>query len=107
MTRDVPVCLVCHNFVFLNDDGKPYTSATYRQRIQRWAKKAGIGHIRPYDLRHSFGTIQGKNTNLKTIADVMGHTPISTTCGYITNNEEYHHEAMQYADDFFRDILEE
>jgi integrase len=52
---------VISDYVFLNDDGIPYSAGTLRQRLERWCKRAGIPVMPPYALRHVFGTRQGRN----------------------------------------------
>ena len=81
--------------VFLAGNGRPYRSAqTLRQRLRRWAERAGIGHITTYDLRHTFGTLTARTTNLAVVGQVMGHSGMNTTRRYVSNDEGYHREAM-------------
>ena len=92
--------------VFHDGGGQPYQSAhALRQRLQRWAKRAGIGHITTYSLRHSFGTALAKNTNLEVVRQVMGHSKIDTTTRYVSNNEGYHRDAVARAEEALLDIL--
>jgi integrase len=81
--------------IFLNDDGTPYTKDALTRRLNRWGNKAGIENLKPYDLRHWFGTAQSvATTNLSIIRQLMGHTKISTTDRYVHPVDSAHQEAM-------------
>lgn len=83
------------DYVFLNDDGIPYSAGTLRQRLERWCKRAGIPVMPPYALRHVFGTRQGRNgTNQAILAQLMGHSNIQTAARYIINCDPAHTNAV-------------
>lgn len=78
-------------FVFLNEDGKPYTAVGLRQRLQRWCRRAGVPVMPPYALRHVFGTRQGNNgTNQAIISQLMGHSNLQTAARYMVNCDPAH-----------------
>ena len=54
-----------------------------RRRFRAACRRVGIEHVRPYDLRHSFGTLIYRSTgDISTTAYLMGHTGIQTTMRY-------------------------
>ena len=92
------------DFVFLNDDGRPYSALGLRQRLQRWCRRAGVPVMPPYALRHVFGTRQaGNGTNQAILAQLMGHSNLQTTARYVVNCDEAHLKAM---DAVARDVME-
>jgi integrase len=89
--------------VFLNDDGNPYTAVGFRQRLQRWCKRAKVPTMPPYALRHVFGTRQASNgTNQAILAQLMGHSNLQTTARYVVNCDEAHLKAV---DDMAKQII--
>ena len=57
--------------------------------MRKWCKAAGLEKGCAYGLRHTFGTQQGVcKTNQAVIAQLMGHSSISTTMRYMANNSE-------------------
>jgi site-specific recombinase XerD len=81
--------------VFLNDDGAPYSAVGFRQRLQRWCRRAKIPVMPPYALRHVFGTRQaGNGTNQAILAQLMGHSNLQTTARYVVNCDEAHQKAV-------------
>lgn len=82
-------------FVFLNADGRPYTASCFRLRLKRVCDRAGIPQRTPYALRHYFGTKRaGEGLNQAILAQVMGHTTITTTTRYVAKVPRYQQEAM-------------
>jgi len=93
-------------YVFLNGDGKPYSCDGLRRRLERLAKLAGLKKITPYCLRHTFGTtLAAKGVNLALIAQLMGHSDISTSTRYIDWNTKAHQEAVAVMDDIISPYL--
>lgn len=81
--------------LFVNGDGEPYKAGSFRQRLHRWCKRAGIKPRSPYALRHTFGSLEAEaNVNQAVIGQVMGHTQLRTTTRYIANNYEHHKSAV-------------
>ena len=59
-----------------------------------------------YGLRHTFGTLLGAcKTNQAVIAQLMGHTSITTTTRYMANNTEAHQDAVNALEKSVESIL--
>ena len=82
--------------LFLNEDGNPYTAGTYRQRFQRWCRRAGIRKMPPYAVRHFYGTHHaGIGTNNQVLSQLMGHTTTRTLARYVEPVPEYQQKAVE------------
>lgn len=84
-------------FVFVN----PKTNQAYVdiKKAFAWAcSKAGIVDLHWHDLRHTFGTRLGEAGNSEaTIAELMGHTSVSTTRRYTHGTEKAKRAAVEAA----------
>lgn len=81
--------------IFLNEAGKPYSASVFRQRLKRWCERAGIQPRPPYALRHTFGSLEAEaDVNQAVLAQIMGHTQLSTTARYVNHNAEHHRKAV-------------
>jgi integrase len=66
--------------VFNADDGSPLHRNTMTKQFHARVKEAGIGHLRPHDLRHTYGSLlMSQGVPLKTISELMGHGSIEVT----------------------------
>ena len=84
------------DYVF-SDNGKPYGDV----KTGWWTalKKAGIENFRFHDLRHTFGSRLGmKGTDIKTIAELMGHKDIKMTQRYSHPTPEHKKRAVEMLD---------
>lgn len=64
--------------VFTTEAGTPVDPSNLRRELDRLTRTAGIGHLRPYDLRHTAATLMAEaGTPLELIADVLGHSGIA------------------------------
>jgi integrase len=68
--------------------GMSYTTATYGKAIRRAAKKAGVDHWSPNQLRHSRGTEVRKQFGLEAAQVVLGHASADITQTYAERDEE-------------------
>ena len=64
------------------DDGQKTVYNTLKQRWAYFLKSCGLEHRRPYSMRHTFATLNGRNNvDVKTLASIMGHA----TAGFTLN----------------------
>jgi integrase len=62
------------DLVFVSEAGTPIDPANLRRAFSTVAKKANLGHLRPYDARHSACSLLcAAGVPLEHVADVLGH----------------------------------
>jgi site-specific recombinase XerD len=77
------------------DDGNPFDRRTIHRYVDRVAKRAGVGHVHPHQLRHTLATrMINRGMSLEAIAALLGHRSMRMTLTYarISNRtvaEEY------------------
>ncbi len=77
------------------DDGQPFDRRTIHRYVERVAKRAGVGHVHPHQLRHTLATrMINRGMSLEAIAALLGHRSMRMTLTYarISNRtvaEEY------------------
>jgi integrase len=77
--------------------GSRYTPNSYRQSIQRAAKRAGVASWHPYQLRHTAATYIRDALGVEAAQAMLGHTRASMTEHYAKQSERRAIEAAQAA----------
>jgi integrase/recombinase XerD len=66
--------------LYLNHHGERLTRQGFWLILKAYAKAAGVEHISPHTLRHSFAThLLNNNADLRVVQELLGHSNISTT----------------------------
>lgn len=82
--------------LFLNRRGGRLTQRSVQLRLNRWARRAGLGqHVHPHMLRHAFAThVLQSSGDLRAVQEMLGHASISTTQVY--THLDWQHLAKVY-----------
>lgn len=66
--------------IFLSRRGAPLERVAVWLIVRKWARAAGLGHVHPHVLRHSFAThlLRG-GADLRVVQELLGHADIGTT----------------------------
>lgn len=65
------------------DDGQPFDRRTIYRYVVAVAKRAGIDHVHPHQLRHTFATQAiNRGMSLEAIAAMLGHRSMDMTLTY-------------------------
>lgn len=78
-------------YLFTNRFEKKYTTRGISENIKRWAKKYGIRPeaAHPHSFRHLYAIeFLKRNSNISLLADLMGHSSVSTTSIYLRLSKE-------------------
>ena len=79
------------------DDGKPFDRRTIQRYVAAVAKRAGIGHVHPHQLRHTLATQSiNRGMSLEAIAALLGHRSMDMTLIYARISDH------TVADEYFR-----
>jgi integrase/recombinase XerD len=66
--------------LFLSRTGSPIERVVVWQIVRRHARAAGLAHIHPHLLRHSFATdLLAGGADLRIVQDLLGHANVQTT----------------------------
>ncbi|MCF6475738.1 site-specific integrase [Nonomuraea sp. MG754425] len=69
-----------HGLMFPTAFGNPSDPDTFSHLFSRLAKKAGLGHWHPHELRHSGTSLMlAQSTPLHVVSEVLGHASIAIT----------------------------
>ena len=65
------------------DDGQPFDRRTIHRYVASVAKRAGVGHVHPHQLRHTLATQSiNRGMSLEAIAALLGHRSMDMTLTY-------------------------
>jgi site-specific recombinase XerD len=74
---------------------KPLTTRQISNIVQGSAARAGLGHVHPHQIRHSFAThLLDRGADLLTISKFLGHVSLSTTQIYTHVSDTKMREVM-------------
>jgi integrase len=72
--------LILDDLVFTSVEGKPIDARVLSHAFGRMAKKAGLGHVRFHDLRHTFASLMLlRGAKPKVISEALGHASVGFT----------------------------
>lgn len=81
----------------VRDDGRPFDRRTVHRYVEAIAKRAGIGHVHPHQLRHTLATQAiNRGMSLEAIAALLGHRSMRMTMTYARISDR------TVADEYFR-----
>ncbi len=90
-------------YLFTNRYGQPYSTRGVAENIRRWAGKYGIRKevAHPHSFRHLYAIEFLKhNSNIALLADLMGHSDVSTTSIYLRLSREEQMNQFNEASDW-------
>jgi site-specific recombinase XerD len=71
------------------DDGLPFDRRTIHRYVASVAKRAGVGHVHPHQLRHTLATQSiNRGMSLEAIAALLGHRSMDMTLIYARISDE-------------------
>lgn len=86
--------------LFLGQRNEGVQSKTIQRAVHRFAKKAGLKHVTPHTLRHSFAkALIDAGVSLEKVATLLGHSNLNTTRIYTTPGEEDLEDAVGKIED--------
>jgi integrase len=79
------------------DDGQPFDRRTIHRYVDTVARRAGVGHIHPHQLRHTLATQAiNRGMSVEAIAALLGHRSMDMTMTYARISDR------TVADEYFR-----
>ena len=79
-----------HDFLFVNQKGKPVSVRMIQMLCESTGEKAGLPvHVHPHMIRHSFAThLLDNGADLRIVQELLGHETLSTTQIYTHVTED-------------------
>jgi integrase len=79
------------------DDGQPFDRRTVHRYVDTVARRAGVGHVHPHQLRHTLATQAiNRGMSVEAIAALLGHRSMDMTMTYARISDR------TVADEYFR-----
>jgi integrase len=79
------------------DDGQPFDRRTIHRYVDTVARRAGVGHVHPHQLRHTLATQAiNRGMSIEAIAALLGHRSMDMTMTYARISDR------TVADEYFR-----
>jgi len=84
-------------YLVVRNDGHPFDRRTVHRYVAAVAKRAGVGHVHPHQLRHTLATQAiNRGMSLEAIAALLGHRTMRMTMTYARISDR------TVADEYFR-----
>lgn len=78
-----------NDFIFLNENGKPFVSEMLTNKMPKFIKKYKLEHMTVYGLRHSYATLcSAEGVPPEVLHILMGHSDFDTTRRYYIHISE-------------------
>ena len=75
--------------IFISPRGKVLSRMGAWKIVSYWSQQAGIGHIHPHVLRHSFAThLLAGGADVRVVQALLGHSSINTTERYLKIDDQ-------------------
>lgn len=69
-----------HDTLFVSLKGNPITPRSIQLMVEKASANAGLSHVHPHTLRHSFAThLLDNGADLRMVQELLGHQNLSTT----------------------------
>lgn len=96
--RDQVIGAKEHDFLFISLKGKPLDRSGVYRVVHKRASQAGLAHVSPHTLRHSFAThlLEG-GADLRSVQELLGHDVLATTQMYTHLTTDHVREAYAKA----------
>jgi integrase len=90
--------------VFTNRTGGPLHGPYARRRLQTVLARAGLPRLTLYQLRHTGATLLLRlGAPLEQVREIMGHSRVEMTLGYVDAAEDLQRDALGRLDAFLRE----
>ena len=81
------------------DDGRPFDRRTVHRYVAAVAKRAGVGHVHPHQLRHTLATQSiNRGMSLEAIAALLGHRSMDMTLTYARISDQHRRRRVLQGD---------